>query len=261
MNLSILELGGPTMTVRRRNAFCLTSCDLPNTRPLPPFGTLSVAFSDTPIFPQSAPNLYCMPPTPAYNWFCVLYGAAEVLSHAAQYRAGQLASTRSAVAVARNRKGRTQETPRRAETREDTAFEAPRLPVLEGRQEKPTPIASLDLTPLETPQLKNHVEHDPLPPMPKSHVEPDLFLPLNDPSPTVSPIPPVEVVLESIPSAVERPSIEGISDSLQNPQSPVQELPFQTQTRTLKSSKVPSSRIGRLFHYGGTGALCLTMRI
>jgi len=58
MNLSILELGGPTMTVRRRDAFCLTPCDLPNIRPLPSLGTLSVAFSDTLIVKHAKPGLH-----------------------------------------------------------------------------------------------------------------------------------------------------------------------------------------------------------
>ena len=32
-----------------------------------------------------------MPPGPAYNWFCVAYSVLNILSHAAQYRAAQLA--------------------------------------------------------------------------------------------------------------------------------------------------------------------------
>lgn len=31
-----------------------------------------------------------MPPGPAYNWLCVLYSTAAILSHAAQHRAAQI---------------------------------------------------------------------------------------------------------------------------------------------------------------------------
>jgi hypothetical protein len=31
-----------------------------------------------------------MPPGPAYNWLCVLHSTAEILSHAARYRAAQI---------------------------------------------------------------------------------------------------------------------------------------------------------------------------
>ena len=51
-----------------------------------------------------------MPPGPAYNWFCVLYSAAEILSHAARYRAAQV-SSRNAAAYANPRKRRRTEEP------------------------------------------------------------------------------------------------------------------------------------------------------
>ena len=51
-----------------------------------------------------------MPPGPAYNWFCVLYSAAEILSHAARYRAAQV-SPRNAAAYAYPRKRRRTEEP------------------------------------------------------------------------------------------------------------------------------------------------------
>jgi len=133
-----------------------------------------------------------MPQTPAYNWFCVLYGAAEVLSHAAQYRAGQLAATSSAVAVARKRRGTTQETSRPTEAREERVDEAPKHPVPEGLEEKPTPIASSNVAPLEMPKLKSHVKHDP-------------FLLVNGPLPTVLLDPPVDIVVEAIPDVLEPP--------------------------------------------------------
>ena len=31
-----------------------------------------------------------MPPGPAYNWFCVVHSVAEILAHAARYRAAQI---------------------------------------------------------------------------------------------------------------------------------------------------------------------------
>jgi len=44
-----------------------------------------------------------MPPGPAFNWFCVLYSAADILSHAARIRASQLSPTTSHVARKRRR--------------------------------------------------------------------------------------------------------------------------------------------------------------
>ena len=32
-----------------------------------------------------------MPPSPLYNWLCVLHSASEIISHAATIRAGQIA--------------------------------------------------------------------------------------------------------------------------------------------------------------------------
>ncbi|KAJ3494610.1 hypothetical protein NLJ89_g10775 [Agrocybe chaxingu] len=54
-----------------------------------------------------------MPPGPAYNWFCVLNSAAEILSHAARHRAAQLtpAAALAANASPRKRKRRRTEEP------------------------------------------------------------------------------------------------------------------------------------------------------
>jgi len=51
-----------------------------------------------------------MPPGPAYNWFCVLYSAGEILSHAARYRAAQVIP-RNPVAYTNSRKRRRTEEP------------------------------------------------------------------------------------------------------------------------------------------------------
>ena len=34
-----------------------------------------------------------MPPGPTYNWFCVLYSAAQIIGHAARCRGPQISST------------------------------------------------------------------------------------------------------------------------------------------------------------------------
>jgi len=49
-----------------------------------------------------------MPPGPAYNWFCVLYSAAQIIGHAARCRGPRISSTTS-LKSDRRRKDDTQD--------------------------------------------------------------------------------------------------------------------------------------------------------
>ena len=50
-----------------------------------------------------------MPPGPAYNWLCVLHSTAEILSHAARYRASQIVPRSTTSSPLNSRKRRRTE--------------------------------------------------------------------------------------------------------------------------------------------------------
>jgi len=50
-----------------------------------------------------------MPPGPVYNWLCVLHSAAEILGHAARYRAAQFPLQHTDSFVAPRKRKRTEE--------------------------------------------------------------------------------------------------------------------------------------------------------
>ena len=51
-----------------------------------------------------------MPPGPAYNWLCVLHSISEILSHAARYRATQIAPRFTSSPINSRKRRRTEET-------------------------------------------------------------------------------------------------------------------------------------------------------
>ena len=50
-----------------------------------------------------------MPPGPAYNWLCVLHSISEILSHAARYRATQIAPRFTSSPLNSRKRRRTEE--------------------------------------------------------------------------------------------------------------------------------------------------------
>lgn len=64
-----------------------------------------------------------MPPSPAYNWFCVLASTAEILSSAARYRAAQLNPNYLATSYANPRKRRTEDTEKQKQQDSQTPVE------------------------------------------------------------------------------------------------------------------------------------------
>jgi len=50
-----------------------------------------------------------MPPGPVYNWLCVLHSAAEILGHAARYRAAQFPLQHTDSFVAPRKRKKTEE--------------------------------------------------------------------------------------------------------------------------------------------------------
>ncbi|PPR00810.1 hypothetical protein CVT26_012451 [Gymnopilus dilepis] len=70
-----------------------------------------------------------MPPGPAYNWFCVLYSTAEILSHAARYRATQLTPKSSSFGHPRKRRRTEDATDRTILERVEKVEEVIQIPV------------------------------------------------------------------------------------------------------------------------------------
>ncbi|KAH9476782.1 Protein ABC1-like protein, mitochondrial [Psilocybe cubensis] len=188
-----------------------------------------------------------MPPGPAYNWLCVLASTAEILSNAARYRAAQVAPNYLATSYAN---------PRKRRRTEDTEWQQTVEHVNDGPQSSSgSALAS------------QYAAREAL---------------VEDIRPTVAAAPVVErIIVEEIqiPEADVRKLSEQsepasdaspVVDTSLKPEDPnVEELAAQKpaaslaaglesyppqMSRNLQSSKVPSSRIGRLFHYGGLAA-------
>lgn len=212
-----------------------------------------------------------MPPGPLYNWLCVLHSVSEIVSHAAAIRATQLtrASPEVKQGVARTfRPGEkihiakeiVRDTPRvKASTTllpgsgvelinnevsppkssVDTRVEyapAPSSPSITGPPTSDTDV--LPSTRAETTKVEQNAE--------------------NTTSLSVEETVPQEVTLNISDETASLYNIKSTSLPLIKtlpPENEPEPMPSLSQTqRNLRASKVPSSRIGRLFHYGGLAA-------
>lgn len=245
-----------------------------------------------------------MPPGPGFNWLAVASSVADILSHAAQIKAAQVAS-RSAPLVSRvrgnglngQRKRRKVDEALEAEEAERAVLRAgvkrkvpesvrvevkraaepttspvsPFVDDLSSAVETPSPAPSLSASTSQaedvqtlytststsvsqdthaeignTQQIRmfeSVIEPESLPTgAPKWVNEPQaepVHVPVAELPPVVTPAPtPADVLMVCTASFSQRVCIDA---------------PAQSRRRTvqLESSKVPSSRIGRLFHYGG----------
>ena len=206
------------------------------------------------------------PPGPAYGFLCVASSVFRVLSNAAEIRAAQLARNAGAQEATHTRPGRRvhiQDTL----TEEDLASPAlilktrPKVTRKEASQDAshppdthtdytPTPIAEATLvadnivdipssTPIPADEAVELSESSPARPLDVETERPDVR---SVDAATVTGIPTIDAV--SLEQTSEPPA----------PPPKVSHLPFSRHPqvqRNLQSSKVPSSRIGRLFHYGG----------
>ncbi|KAF8658435.1 hypothetical protein AX16_001986 [Volvariella volvacea WC 439] len=175
-----------------------------------------------------------MPPSPAYNWYCVLASAADILSNAARIRASQVAYK---PAVSHLRKRRHTENNATSPTPSPDApppsFKTRNEQSREEGLDKSAPLVTLVDEPVQ--QL---------------YAEPAPVVPVKDPQGPIK-------TIEEQPQVVidERPL-----PSHQNADASIQMEPELAPSveanvpRNLQSSKVPSSRLGRLFHYGGLAA-------
>ncbi|KAL1708213.1 ABC1-domain-containing protein [Schizophyllum commune] len=245
-----------------------------------------------------------MPPGPAYNWLCVLAGAADIVANAARIRASQLGATRAA-AAARPRSAdhpddvapsipsnaqssvtervaeHVQSTPAPAADASDAAANARHIPV---QAERPTD--NIEVVPSKgRPELATAApavsqgESIPMSAEPPTPAPSQEALRPSPPSATPRPPPPspshpppvrpshapkaapvLELERRPAPRPVEEPATTSAEPLVKPPAAePLVEQPIPEElpppvVRQLSSSRVPSSRIGRLFHYGGLAA-------
>lgn len=183
-----------------------------------------------------------MPPGPAYNWLCVVCSATDIISRAARIRATQLAP-RSSPLTAKKRKespeGRSQK------SLHDTEADAP---VITSNR--------LDTEKVHSAHRTTDLNVDRFAFPQELQVPPSVALSSTGSTEAVQ-----NLTRHESGSSLEIPTDKWKSSALggihpdesplaYNVDSPLYSLP----SRNLQSSKVPSSRIGRLFHYGGLAA-------
>ncbi|KAH8077389.1 ABC1-domain-containing protein [Cristinia sonorae] len=216
-----------------------------------------------------------MPPGPAFNWFAVASSLADIVTNAAHIKAAQVGARAAPLASARvgrvqlegGRKRRKIEEVLEAEEADSAVLragtrkvnggeETSQLTGMAGLMDDPSPAIHLSspvfdsssiervyLHPVEAqipstsePEHKSMAEHTtlPSPPLPQAT---SIVVGLSQAEP-------VQRVLADIASA---------GGPVPTPV-PADILMARRRTVQLESSKVPSSRIGRLFHYGGLAA-------
>ncbi|KAF9064738.1 ABC1 family-domain-containing protein [Rhodocollybia butyracea] len=190
-----------------------------------------------------------MPPGPGYNWICVLSSAAEIVGHAARYRASQLTRLpRDARPLQKNEGVTLQDSRNGSKETVEERWE------IKGRN--------------------NQKEAAPLPPFMSSrtieksdevHKEEPFSRFASAVLPETSSLPPAypmlsieqrpEAVAESPPVTLTEPSVADAAEVAEPITVILEPVPIPSFNRnTLQSSRVPSSKLGRLFHYGGLAA-------
>ena len=209
-------------------------------------------------------------PGPVYNWFCVAHSILDVLSSAAAIRASQVYPRTASAAVQRNLRPKTAQpvNPNDAKGRDlGSLIKKSSSNALSSTVDAHTgafrvylltfltcPIATVG----EPPSLEHPVQRlsNPPPKSTYSPTSPDNSPRLRVNEQIVQPAAFESAFLETTPS-----DIPSTADSiLGDPKGELQFSPpmmdaFRPQSpsevRKLTPSKIPSSKIGRLFHYGG----------
>ena len=194
-----------------------------------------------------------MPPGPVYNWLAVAHSALVILDHALQYRAAQVTragSIRVSQSLQRGARGG----------------------VYENMQEE---VKDVDVEEIVPSTADEPLSSEP------THVQPSSLLHANEawlrqleiaatPRTSLSEMVPEQQLQDDTivasmllePSSSSEPTtVPGITETRSpaaEPPVPAADINLSTldaprleSSRHLQSSKVPSSRIGRLFHYGG----------
>uniref|UniRef100_A0A0W0F3K2 Putative ABC1-domain-containing protein n=1 Tax=Moniliophthora roreri TaxID=221103 RepID=A0A0W0F3K2_MONRR len=185
-----------------------------------------------------------MPPGPAYNWFCVISSVADILSHAARYRAKQVSRSRAHVGFkgtptlqAGTRAGLP------AEIQECVDGGIRTFGVENQTSARILEPSNADVIGSHVPAVNAGMNANPHPgPPPEDVHAPRASGILSNQQLGSEAVPQAQRFTEN--ATAELPATETVVNS----RAPVYH------TRNLQSSKVPSSRIGRLFHYGSLAA-------
>ncbi|TFK83858.1 ABC1-domain-containing protein [Polyporus arcularius HHB13444] len=174
-----------------------------------------------------------MPPGPAYNWLCVAHSLCDILGHAAHIRAAQLARTGRAGPEQLSRKRKRDEPPAEQPVAKPSAV---------SKAASPDVVRPPEVTPVVLPPSPAPAPSVPADATPAASVVVDIRPPAL-PAQAFQKKPEPEV-----------PSVGDVSASTSIPDPGESIILDSPRARNLQSSKVPSSRIGRLFHYGGLAA-------
>jgi aarF domain-containing kinase len=186
-----------------------------------------------------------MPPSPVYNWLCVLHTTTEILSNIARYKAAQV--TPGYVAIQGPKRRRVEPVPPLGGKAEDMkcTVDLPRVIRVERIEENVQTLVPSCAPPVG---LGEEATKIPRPSSPDVEELIPIFKAIpSEPTPESSVIQQAMIATASSPLA-EPPFTELAAETIASPPPAVPISPY---TRNLQSSKVPSSRIGRLFHYGG----------
>ncbi|KAJ7468745.1 ABC1-domain-containing protein [Mycena latifolia] len=223
-----------------------------------------------------------MPPGPVFNWLCVASSACDILVRVARVRASQIASEAALINNTRcATKNRYQAAPEASGTRGALEWH-PGTPGTDPSADEArvtSSSAGAELPALETEKslrtdarpsaIHYHRGMDEISrrSVPLSVVQPDSSAVFPEATPvaiqdqlpseiqdeplasTVPPVVPSETILDDKPTSPEVLELERVSLPSEQPTEDIL-----VSTRKLQSSKVPSSRLGRLFHYGGLAA-------
>ncbi|KAJ3755059.1 ABC1-domain-containing protein [Lentinula raphanica] len=218
-----------------------------------------------------------MPPGPAYNWFCVLSSTAEILSYAARYRVSQVTRlskentlpnrARSAVLEYdwNDLKVKTRTVEERLESREVDA----RKVEVNCTTAEPGPTSTLsssneNVEPILDHSTDNAESHSGT--MEETRISSEALSDENNDTISVSSMPLNQQSEEDgLPAFKSSNIVESLppahSTLVQEQEANISAMPEiapaaanTIHRNTLQSSKVPSSKLGRLFHYGGLAA-------
>ncbi|EIW74807.1 ABC1-domain-containing protein [Coniophora puteana RWD-64-598 SS2] len=212
-----------------------------------------------------------MPPGAAYNWLCALHSAADIAARAVQIRAAQAqthAVRQVPAQLGKRKRGIDASYPEhlrtRAEPKPNIKTDAPLYGLYlreessvsegaDGRGLGSEGMKSMEesCAPPMKEERKAKTQETGQPPPPVQQ-ESGLSLPFSPPvppEPAPSPDAPDAAVYEPQTPLMDE-EVKAAQDAAVSSLLPDEPI----QTRNLQSSKVPSSRIGRFFHYGGLAA-------
>ncbi|KIJ18135.1 hypothetical protein PAXINDRAFT_9222 [Paxillus involutus ATCC 200175] len=195
-----------------------------------------------------------MPPGPAFGWLCVAHSVVDIAIRAAQIRSVQAVPKPVVYKSSATRTGNDapEETTRLHNVEPSTWSSPEPLPSLHGSAETGTLVRPLCL---EVPAYQEKVESSGVPKIEGyvgiSGTQCDTPQPTRIQPATMHHVEDVYKTTQTQDNVAPHIELSEIPLAAASTQSPKIEPSV---VRNLRSSKVPSSRIGRLFHYGGLAA-------